>query len=411
MEKIRLVELTDIILKEMETAGFKQKTRKFYAVLFNRLQKLAARKKEDYYIGELGREFITDDSHITPENTERYCHERTLAYTRVIKFIESYIRDGFVDWSPALPCAEFPLKSAEMKQLFDRYLQELNDQGLKHNTIDGYRRFTYYFLEYLDSKGYRTIDDLKNGDVLAFITLICSERYQPTSLGSHMPGLRILLKMQDETSRFLCEIPEHLPKKREILKIYSDYEYENILNYLDKSERISFRNKALTIIALDTGLRAVDICNLRLTNIDWEHDCIHIIQQKTDRIHNIPLSENMGNAIVDYLLNERPVSDSDFLFLCSNAPFKPLMSHSGVRNVLFNVVNDAEIEVAGRIYGSRITRHSAASRMLRNGIPLSVISEALGHGNPNSVMVYLTTDDAKLAECTLPLPNGGEHNE
>jgi integrase len=206
-------------------------------------------------------------------------------------------------------------------------------------------------------------------------------------------------------------MPEHLPKKHDILKIYSDTEYEDILIYLDKSECISFRNKALTIIALDTGLRAVDICNLRLTDIDWEHDCIHIIQQKTDRIHNIPLSENMGNAIVDYLLNERPVSDSDFLFLSINAPFKPLMSHAGVRNVLFNVVNDAGIEAAGRIYGSRITRHSAASRMLRNGIPLSVISEALGHGNPNSVMVYLTTDDAKLAECTLPLPNVGGHNE
>jgi len=88
----------------------------------------------------------------------------------------------------------------------------------------------------------------------------------------------------------------------------------------------------------------------------------------------------------------------------------PLMSHSGIRSVLFNVVNDADIESKGRIYGSRITRHSAASRMLRNGVPLPVISEALGHGNPNSVMIYITTDDAKMAECTLPLPKGGRHN-
>ncbi len=34
----------------------------------------------------------------------------------------------------------------------------------------------------------------------------------------------------------------------------------------------------------------------------------------------------------------------------------------------------------------------------------SVISEALGHGNPNSVMIYLSTENAKLVECTLPLP-------
>lgn len=75
---------------------------------------------------------------------------------------------------------------------------------------------------------------------------------------------------------------------------------------------------------------------------------------------------------------------------------------------MFNVVNDADIEPGDRIYGTRITRHSAASRMLRNGVPLPVISDMLGHKNKDSVMIYITTDDAKLADCTLPLPKGGE---
>ena len=83
------------------------------------------------------------------------------------------------------------------------------------------------------------------------------------------------------------------------------------------------------------------------------------------------------------------------------------MSHSGIRNVLFHVVDDSDVEPAGRIYGTRITRHSTASRMLRSGIPLPVISDMLGHKSKDSVMIYITTDDAKLAECTLPLPKGG----
>ena len=158
---------------------------------------------------------------------------------------------------------------------------------------------------------------------------------------------------------------------------------------------------------MNTGLRAVDICAIRLRDIDWEHSIIHIVQQKTGRTHDIPLTEAIGNALVDYLLNERPVSDLDFVFLRSVAPHGPLMSHAGIRNILFNVVNDSDIEAKGRSYGTRITRHSTASRMLRNGVPLPVISEALGHGNKDSVMIYITTDNAKLAECTLPLPRGG----
>ncbi|CUX32491.1 tyrosine-type recombinase/integrase [Clostridium sp. C105KSO13] len=410
MERPKLTELTDIILKGMEAAGFKEKTRKFYGVLFNRLKRIAKGRGEECYTEELGRAFMEDDSHIIPENTERYHHERTCAYIRCIKFIESYLKDGVVDWTPALPTAEFPIKSEQLIGSFKSYLEELRNRELKPNTVDGYRRFTYYFIEYLENQGYASLSDMANGNVITFIAVICTERYQATSLGSHMPGLRIFLAMHDETRKFLCELPGHLPKKRDILQIYSDEEYGQILAYLDKADALSFRNKAITIIALETGMRAADICNLRLSSIDWEHDSIHIVQQKTDRVYNIPLSETIGNALVDYLLNERPASESDFVFLRSNAPFSPLMSHAGIRKVLFNVVNDADIESKGRIYGSRITRHSAASRMLRNGVPLPVISEVLGHGNPNSVMIYITTDDAKLAECTLPLPKGGRHN-
>lgn len=404
---LSVTELTDIVLKQMESSGFMETTRGFYITLFHKLSRMAAERGDTYYTAELGQAFINDDSHIVPDNTERYHHERTMAYTRCIKFIESYIKDGSVDFSPALRSASFPIKAEGLRDVFSAYLDELQARKLSYNTVDGYRRFTYYFIEYLENKGYKHVTDICNGDVVSFIAVICSEKYQVTSLGSHMPGLKIFLSMNQHTKQFLCEIPEHLPKKRDILKVYSDEEYNRIIDRLSESDDISYRNKAITILALNTGLRAVDICAIRLSDIDWEHNIIHIVQQKTGREHDIPLTEAIGNALADYLLNERPQSDSDFVFLHSLAPFAPLMSHAGIRTVLFNVMNDSDIQANGRIYGTRITRHSAASRMLRSGIPLPVISEMLGHGSQDSVMIYITTDDAKLAECTLPLPKGG----
>lgn len=404
---LSLTELTDNILEQMESSGFMESTRGFYVTLFRKLSRMAVERGDTHYTIELGQAFINDDSHIIPENTERYHHERTVAYTRCIKFVESYIKDGVVDFSPALHSASFPISSDALREDFSKYLSELEARNLKPNTIDGYRRFTYYFVEYLENKGYQQISDIVCGDVVSFVAVICSEKYQATSLGSHMPGLKIFLGMNQHTKRFLCEIPEHLPKKRDILKVYSDEEYDRIIDRLSQSDEISFRNKAITLLALNTGLRAVDICAIRLGDIDWEHNYIHIVQQKTGHSHNIPLTEAVGNALVDYLLNERPQSDSDMVFLRARAPYAPLMSHAGIRGILFNVVNDSDIDAKGRIYGTRITRHSAASRMLRKGIPLPVISEMLGHGSKDSVMIYITTDDAKLAECTLPLPKGG----
>lgn len=404
MKQQTLTNMVDEVLCQMKHAGFSDGTCGLYRVAFNRLLRLATQRGEIYYTEELGMEFMNDDSHMTPKNTERYWHERTLMYKRCIRLIDMYRKTGHVDFSPNQTSREFPLRSKVLEDMFKKYLLILEERGLKDNTVDGYRRFVYYFLEYLENKNYIDLSDIQSGDIVAFITIICSEKYQPTSLGAHVPGLKLFLEMQEETKKFLIELPLHLPKKREILQIYTDDEYKKIIENLEKSETISLRNKAITVLALDTGLRAVDICGLKLSNIDWPHNCIHMTQSKTDHVHNIPLSENLGNALVDYLLNERPVSDSEYVFLRSSAPFNPIMAHSGIRNILFNAVNDSDIECKGRIYGTRITRHSTASRMLRNGVPLSVISDALGHGNPNSVLIYLTTDDAKLAECTLPLP-------
>ena len=404
---LSVAKLTDNILGQMESSGFMESTRGFYVTLFRKLCRMAEERGDTHYTFELGQSFISDDSHIIPENTKRYHHERTVAYTRCIKFVESYIRDGIVDFSPALRSASFPITSDALREDFTKYMGELEARKLKPNTIDGYRRFTYYFVEYLENKGYHGLSDIVCGDVVSFVAVVCSEKYQATSLGAHMPGLKIFLGMHHQTERFLCEIPEHLPKKRDIIKVYSDDEYNRIIDRISESNDISFRNRAITLLALNTGLRAVDICSIRLGDIDWEHDCIHIVQQKTGRSHDIPLTEAIGNALVDYLLNERPQSDSDVVFLRSQAPYVPLMSHTGIRSILFNVINDSDIEAKGRIYGTRITRHSAASRMLRKGIPLPVISEMLGHGSKDSVMIYITTDDAKLAECTLPLPKGG----
>ncbi len=395
-----LNELVATIIQSMKNAQFSSGTISNYERIFLRLQKLADKRKEVYYSPELGQAFIEDSSYA---HSEDYCHSRYCLHYRCIQFIESYIKNGCVDWAPQRRLPEYSLKSKEFLVAKTSFENVMSSNSLKANTKDGYRRLVHYFLLYLEEKGYSTLAQLKNGDIVAFIVLVCKEHYRPTSLGAHLPGLRMFLKMSESTSRFEIELPERLPKKREILEVYTDEEQDRILQYLENSN-ISLRDKAICLISLETGLRAVDICNLKLQDIDWQHDCIHIVQEKTGRTLNIPLIASYGNAIADYLLSERPASDSENVFLHKLAPFAPLKSHAGCHKILFNAVTNAGVEANGRIYGTRITRHSTASRMLRQGVPLPVISEALGHGNPNSVMVYLSTEDTKLVECTLPLP-------
>ena len=398
-----LDELITDIIQTMRDIKYAAGTICIFKGVFKRLQKLAKERNELYYSVRLGEVFIEDSNYI---GTQGFCNSRYCYHARCIHIIESFIRDGQPDWSAQKRLPRRLLKSVVFSDAVKSFDELMSFNGFKTNTKDGYRRLVLYYLQFLEGRGYRTFSEIKNGDTVMFIAYVCTEHYQPASLGSHLPGLRMFLKMSEPTKRYEIELPARLPKKREILEIYTDEEYEQIYEYLGNSD-ISLRDKSICMIALETGLRAVDICKLRLHDIDWRNDCIHIVQEKTKREMNIPISASFGNALADYLLLERPMSDSEYVYLRSIAPFSTLSSHSGYRHILFKSVSAAGVEPNGRSFGTRITRHSTASKMLRQGVPLSVISEALGHTNPNSVMAYITTESAKLAECTLPLPARG----
>lgn len=114
--------------------------------------------------------------------------------------------------------------------------------------------------------------------------------------------------------------------------------------------------------------------------------------------------------IVAYLLIY--CENSKYLFVRELAPFTRLNGEgSSIRVVLLKMEALAGISNACRISGSRMTRHNAASSMLRSGVPMADISAVLGHTDPNIVSVYLSTDETIMAACTLPLPQEVHTNE
>lgn len=109
--------------------------------------------------------------------------------------------------------------------------------------------------------------------------------------------------------------------------------------------------------------------------------------------------------MVDYLLKERPYSNEDYFFLSVHAPYAKLNT---TWYIVKTVVSTAGVETVGRLTGTRMFRHNAASTMLRKGVPLPAISEELGHKCQDSTMVYLSTDQETMSSLTLPLPKVGD---
>jgi integrase len=94
------------------------------------------------------------------------------------------------------------------------------------------------------------------------------------------------------------------------------------------------------------------------------------------------------------------------VFLRRKAPHTRLADHASIYRVTattFGVAGVADVKA-----GTRLLRHSAASRLLRAAVPLPTISAVLGHASQESTNVYLSTDEKRLLECVLPVPAGAQ---
>ena len=167
---------------------------------------------------------------------------------------------------------------------------------------------------------------------------------------------------------------------------------------------VSARDASITWLALLAGLRACDIIDLRLGDIDWYAGTVSFVQQKTRGPLTLPLPDLVLSRLAEYVLNERPSCDGDHVFLRSLAPHTPLNDHASIHQVITTVFRAAG--VSDPRAGTRLLRHTAASRLLAVSTAMPTISAVLGHASIDSTSVYLSVDDERLRSCVLPIPAG-----
>lgn len=163
------------------------------------------------------------------------------------------------------------------------------------------------------------------------------------------------------------------------------------------------RNYAVILLASRLGIRASDIANLKLSNIDWDNNQIQFTQIKTKRHISLPLLAEVGNAIVDYVLHGRPETDIRNVFLTFRRPYAPL-THSSITTIVDRYMRESNVNIENRHHGSHSLRHSIATALMDNEVSLPVISDVLGHKTTLSTMRYLEVNTKALIECSLDVP-------
>jgi len=306
------------------------------------------------------------------------------------------------------PCRPEPLSRTEREVTsFLDYLRK--ERGAADSTLYSYRRRLLYFLRFIGFE--------RRKQALPSITLTTVDRYLRSLSGQygrktmqHVVGmLRGFLRYQ-----FMRGVLSHpLHDQIDSARLYQEdhlpypvqwHELQQVLRCIDRTTVLGSRDFAVLLVAMTYGMRASDIASLTLDDVDWSKRTIHIVQCKTRQPLVLPLTDEVGAALTDYLKKARPTSSFRQVFLRWRAPIAPL-SLPGMANTLRRASHQAGVTL--RAAGFRCLRHSLALRLLRQGATTKDIGDILGHRNTTSTTVYLRLDVEDLRPVALPVPRVG----
>lgn len=291
----------------------------------------------------------------------------------------------------------------EFQELIDFYRVHEIQRGKKESTIRGESLNTASFLYRMQEQGARSLEEVTEDAVLSSFVSEDGSLQKGCSYKKNISAVfKAGLKWKEPQCR---RILGFLPLLRETRKNiqYLTQDEVRLLRDAAENDGFSARNRAILLLLLYTGLRGCDIASLAFSSIDWEKERILVEQQKTSVPVEIPLSAVVGNAIYDYLAEERPDTGNRHLFLSETHPFSPLAARS-IANIVAKTCRLAGIrQEPGDRKGTHIFRHNLASSMLENGVPQPVITQTLGHTAPDSLEPYLRADFVHLKECALSI--------
>jgi Site-specific recombinase XerD len=293
--------------------------------------------------------------------------------------------------------------SSEYQSAFNGFMDFLEHSGYSDGTLSTLRSQLFQFDEFLQNRNISSIAAVTLQDLQEYTKTL--ERFAPRTIERKLRMLKQLFDYCQEHGYTAEHLSPSVPKIRVSRDIrlpvtFTRDETAALLSAVDRANPLGKRDYAILAMAAFLGLRISDIIGLTFDEIDWSKRTLSIIQRKTRKLVELPLMDEVGWAIIDYLQNGRPQSPCRYIFIKHCAPYDeltPTMSRT-----LQKYLHRAHIKTpTGKSVGMHAFRHGLASAMLENGVPLPVISGTLGHSDPHSTETYLRLDLSQLRKCAL----------
>lgn len=300
------------------------------------------------------------------------------------------------------------IAAAPAEQYVQQYASYLrDDRALAASTIVAYQGFAVAFLTARFGADEVRLEDLNPVDVIHFVQRQ-AQHLHPKRAHLMTTALRSLLRYARHRGESQLDLAAAVPRvalwrMASIPRAISSQHIQAVLAHCDRRQAVGRRDYAILLLLARLGLRAGEIAALTLDDIDWEAGRFSV-HTKGNRVCQLPLPAEVGEAIADYLQHGRPRSSSRSVFLRAKAPFRGFRGQQSVGKLVTHALAHAGIQTGSK--GAHQFRHALATQMLQKGAPLAEIGELLGHRRVDTTRIYAKVDLTALHTLALPWPGG-----
>lgn len=293
--------------------------------------------------------------------------------------------------------------------LFREYAVYVDGTDLKRPTQLKKLMVFAKYAGYLDSHGISDIHNATRESVYGFMESL--DGYAPKSLRGYRVNLRSLLDWLHGRGDIPFSGHDAIPVIRDetrskLMSYYSKEEIEQILSSIDTRDRSGKFAYCAVSFFVYLGMREGDVIRLKFSDIDWKGGAIRFCQHKTGDLLTLPLLDEVRYPLIDYIKNARPASgDTEHIFITVHAPHRAYAGGAVLYNIVKDCIKKSGIDPGDRHRGPHALRHSLATNLMSGNVPVSGISDILGHTSTLTTEIYLTIDETHLKEISLEVPN------
>ncbi len=351
------------------------------------------------YMKTHGIDFYTPD--VGMQYYERYCVEHNLkictqkAILRAINRLNTFYSGKEYVVQQQKNIELLPEEYELVLNIFDAKCRE---SGNKEITVKRKTILLRCFLNDCIDLGCTSIQKLQASQV----TRACLRVGNKDSWAVIRAFLQLLAVMETTETDLSTLVPYH----KRSFKVPSTYSVDEILkveNVIDRSTSIGKRDYAMLLMATRLGMRSGDIVNITLDDLDFAHDRLVFVQQKTGESLVLHLLLEIKEALEDYISNGRPKTSERRVFIRQHAPYQRITT-SVLRFETTRYFRAAGIDITGKKHGPHTFRSSLASSMVNDGIPYEAVRKILGHSDPNAIKHYAKLNIERLRQCAIEVP-------